>query len=251
MKPLSTRNPLERKFSIPPIWIRWVLASILSISIIAPVSAQSVLDWSDPSVVWNPGEMENTFVLDNGVEITITVSSDAAGTFEAFDVTSPYEDGPSPPNPEDFFGTGHDLGILFDPAEDQGLSPVIITAEFSESVTDLAFEISDIDFNMARIDQVVITCDGVAPSSLTPKTMSPSFDIDDMDLMTVTSDGETSVLSGSDDGTLIVECDPTGVTTVVITYNEFSGVNDPNGRGIGLFFMLTEVPVELTSFTID
>lgn len=228
-----------------------------------PLTAQAVLDWSDPRVVWNDGDLTNTYAMANGVEVTITVSvdRDTNGEFKLGDLMTPYEDDPAldddPDDPDDLdrfhFGTGHDLGVIFDPAPSQGQSPVTITAEFSEPVSDVAFEISDIDYSRdgnsgpRRIDQVVVTCDGL-PAFLEAKAEMPSFEVVGNQ---ATSVGQTSVDPGSDQGTVLVDCGGDKISLVEVIYNEMSPDSDPPARGIGLFYALAEVPVELMSFSID
>ncbi|MCP4589945.1 MAG: hypothetical protein GY842_04320 [bacterium] len=129
---------------------------------------------------------------------------------------------------------------------------MIITLAFSESVTDVAFEISDIDWSAAgggqnsRLDQVVITSDTASPLTLGYKTGTPTFTIAGNTATAI----NLSSSSADEDGTVQVSF-TSAVNTVTVTYNEASGNSNPAGRGIGLFFMLTETPVELMSFSIE
>ncbi|HZF09380.1 MAG TPA: DUF11 domain-containing protein [Thermoanaerobaculia bacterium] len=216
--------------------IRSCLAALLLCGTLAGVTAAPVrattFDWSQ--VTWNPGDLSHTYTLADGTIVTFTVATAANGSFG----TSPYKDGPpAPPGPMNQLGTLLDLGVIFDPNSNQGMSPVILTLTLSPPRTGVRFEISDIDTSgsgaQLRIDQVVVACNGAAPSSLTAKTATSIFSITGGN--TATADGIHSVDSTSDDGTAKVDCGSGSVGTAQITYNETSGVFDPPGRGIGVF----------------
>lgn len=262
-----------------------VFAALLAVVAVAPAQAQITLDWQDPAIQWNqhldmgnPAMVSQTFIGDpmtlpslcdpmtNCIAIRITVETTAAGsTFVSGTTFAPYEDGNFAncgTNALYFFGLGCDLGMQFDPAPGQGMSPVIFTMEFLDPantsnpkpVENLSFEISDIDWDPGppptfanfRVDQVVVTSDAAGMPLLMgcPVTCSIAGN-------TATAIvGQSTAQSG--DGTAIV--DITGpVTSVTVTYNEASGEPDPFVRGIGLFFnvSMSKIPVELQSLSVD
>ena len=226
---LHTLN--DRNLAIPSFLAVLLLCGTFAGVTAAPVRA-TTFDWSQ--VTWNPGDLSHTYTLADSTVVTFTVTTAANGSFG----TSPYKDGPPAPlGPMNQLGTLLDLGILFDPNLNQGMSPVIITMTLSPARSGVSFEISDVDTSGSgatlRIDQVVVACDGAAPSSLTAKTVTPVFSISGGN--TATADGVHSVDGTSDDGTAVVHCGPGSVSTVKITYNETSGVFDPPERGIGVF----------------
>ncbi|MEM7351133.1 MAG: hypothetical protein AAF657_10030 [Acidobacteriota bacterium] len=226
-----------------------ILLSPLLIAV--PASAQATLDWS--MVTWDDGDLSNSYILGNGVEISITVSTTALGTFINATplVETPYIDGVG--HTQNLFGTELDLGVIFNPFPMQGMSPVLIDIGFSEAVTDLIFDISDIDYSVGgggeddRLDQVVVTSNAGDPTLTPLMAGSATF--------TVAGNTATAISGQSadpltDNGTVRVTF-PDGVTDVTITYNEASGNNNPAGRGIGLLAMFTETPVDLQSFSIE
>lgn len=263
---------LTSKFSIPglardpaprrrPSASSLVLLALFTLSLMSAGSAGAVavLDWA--AVTWADGDLENTYLMSNGVSVTIKVSTAAAGSFNLVDaggglvVTAPFVDGPLPSGSADFFGTVLDLGIFFNPDTGQGLSPVLIEVTFSEPVTELSFAISDIDYSQAgviagkpedsRLDEVVLTSDAGDPT-LVAVDGDPSF--------VIAGNKATAIplrtVDGSDEGTVVASF-PDGVTSATITYNEVSGNADPAGRGIGILAQFTQVPVELMTFSVD
>lgn len=234
------------------------LACALVLAAARPAAAASaVLDWD--TVNWPPGSLVSSYTLGNGITVTINISTSAAGSFTN---GTPQEDCST--CSINFLGLSHDLGIIFDPSG-PGASPVITTVTFSAPVTQLKFEISDIDFSIGgagqdyRLDQVVITSDAGDPV-LTPKTGGSH---------TFTISGNTATANcsnpgppncnptvdttdqTSDSGTIVIDFGAKAVSTMTITYNETSGQPNPAGRGVGILGNLVETPVELTSFTIE
>jgi len=218
--------------------------------------ALSTLDWSDPGIVWNDGDLANTYTIGD-VDVTINIFTNGIGAWQtpAFPLLiAPYEDGVG--GSADLFGSQLDLGVIFNPFPGYGQSPVLIDLKFTEagsgvsgaarSVNNLSFEVSDIDYSSGdylddfRIDQVVISSD-VGDPYLTAKTASPVFTINDN-----TATGIYGLASQSplDTGTVIVDFGVNLPTEVLITYNEVSETYNPAGRGIGVFgnFSFESVP---------
>lgn len=179
------------------------LAVAAGLATASAASAVTLLDWS--AVTWNPGDLTRTYTFGppENVDVTITVSTTAAGpgpagTFTNYDgvsitppcgLATPNKDGaPSPATyPSDRFGTKLDLGVVFDPGANSNQS-VLIAIKFTDAgsgaggplkpVATFKFEISDIDWSGGgndcfqpviqgwRRDQVVIT----AANSATPVT---------------------------------------------------------------------------------
>ncbi len=278
------------------------------LSIASPAAAMTQLDWSNEVLFrWDAGELVRTYSLEaDNVDLTISISASSPnpgmgqGSFASWDglsasppgacvsVVSPNKDGAPAPSlyRTDRFGTGLDLGVVFDPAANSDQA-VLINLKFTElhsgatgrakAVATFKFEISDIDwshggndcFQLAiqgwRRDQVVITANHGATSvpvsafTLSPKVGSPTFAIGPPNTATAIGNATSGAESNADDnGTLIVSFGATFVTEVQISYNEAgfsnSGVipnNNPGYRGIGILGGNTTLPVELMEFTIE
>lgn len=254
---------------------------------LAATSPEILLKWGDPGVAWPDGSLgSQTFLMSNGVQATITVAK-GSGTAGGFSNTnqpagsttiSPLEDCGSPGNCDsNAFGSAHDLAVAFDPAPSaafpagQVTSPIIITMTFTDAVThtptaltNLKFEISDIDFSIGgsdsgqshRRDEIVVTSDGEDPT-LSFKTPGPhTFSISDnkatancTGVEPTCSTADDTTVAPSDSGTVVVDFSGKSVKAVTITYNEAGTGNNPAFRGVGVFGELT--PVELVSFTVD
>ncbi|HEX6900178.1 MAG TPA: hypothetical protein VF789_10710 [Thermoanaerobaculia bacterium] len=227
----------------------------------APAGA-ATLNWADPAVVWPNGSLgPHTFTLSNGVMVTITVAATAGGSFT---FSSPAEDCASGcVNSPQLFGSAHNLGVVFDPTAG-GASTVNVTLSFSTPVTDLMFEISDIDFSVGaagthRRDQVVITSNAGNPALSFKTVGTHTFSIAGN---TATANCTVSpepncnpatdtTAAPSDAGTVVVDFTGLSVSTVTIAYNEAGSGTNPSGRGIGLLANLSLTPVELMNFTIE
>jgi hypothetical protein len=255
-----------------PLLTGLLLCAVLLLPAAAPASACS-LDWADAGVVWTSATLgPHVFPMTGGgcpAGLTVTITVTQGGTAGSFtsggsgDV-SPKEDCPTPTCSSNFFGSAHDLGVVFDPTT-SGASPIVVTATFSAPITTLVFEISDIDFSIAgagqdhRRDQVVVTSNAGNPT-LSFKTAAPrTFSIAGN---TATANCTVSpeptcnpatdtTTAPSDTGTVVVDFGALSVTTVTITYNEAGNGANPAGRGIGLLANLVATPVELTGFTIE
>ena len=268
-----------------------LLCGALLPAVAAPASACG-LNWADPAVVWtatNPPNLgPHTFPLTGGgcppgATVTITVTpTPGSGIFRPFPPPStPAEDCGLPECLTNEFGPSHDLALSFDPDPDKA-SPITITVTFSSPLTNVAFEISDIDFGggapgSERLDQVVVNSNAGAPTlSFKPPTTTPptprTFSIDAVNATATancnpgpfptcspaTDTTQTMPQLGEnqdpDAGTVKANFGALSVTTVTITYKEAGDKSNPAGRGIGILANLTATtatPVELTGFTIE
>jgi hypothetical protein len=142
------------------------LTLVALLGVASAASATSMLDWS--TITWNPGDLVHTYTLmPDNVDITISISSAAMGTFTTWNgtngptctVATPGKDGPpGPPTySTNFFGPLLDLGVIYDPNPGGGAAPVLIDIKFTNGgsgaggplhpVATLKFEISDIDWS--------------------------------------------------------------------------------------------------------
>jgi hypothetical protein len=223
------------------------------------------LNWADPAVVWPNGSVgPHTFPLTGGgcpggAMVTITITpTPASGSFV---LGTPAEDCASGCL-TNLFGLSHDLGLDFDPAANKGTSPITITAVFSSPLTNVVFEISDIDFggpsgaSTARLDQVVVDSNAGQPSLSFKTVGSHTFSISGNTATAICTGtfpncSDAQADQTTDAGTVVVNFGALSVTTVTITYNEAGTNTDPAGRGIGILANLTATPVELTGFTVE
>jgi hypothetical protein len=235
-----------------------------------PASA-CTLNWADAGVVWTNGALTHApFILTGGgcpanATVTITVTQ-PAGTLGSFTFSSPAEDCPSGCVNAHLFGSAHNLGVVFDPSPGTPpvTSPILVTLLFSTAVTNLTFEISDIDFSQAgagqdhRLDRVSITSNAGDPV-LSFKTAAPRT-------FTIAGNTATANCTGtqptcntaadttaapSDSGTVVVDFSALSVTTVTITYTEAGNGANPSGRGVGFLANQNLTPVELMGFSVD
>ncbi|MCB0665763.1 MAG: T9SS type A sorting domain-containing protein [Saprospiraceae bacterium] len=218
------------------------------------------LNWNQ--VTWNDGDFSNDydFVVPGAqtVNVDFNIHTNASGTFSAYGVSTPYEDGPGASG--HWFNTGLDLGVIFDPNSNQGTSPVYIDVSFDQEVTCLKFDISDIDISGTnRRDRVTITGNnGSAIPLLTVVSQDPtvSVSINRADAIGGNSGANNNggADPGTDNGNIMVDFGSTPITSIRITYSEISGQSNPAGRGIGLFGTFqfcppTLLPVKLLDFT--
>lgn len=218
------------------------------------------LNWNQ--IVWNDGNLSNDydFIVPGAqtVNVDFNIHTNASGTFSAYGVNTPYEDGPGASG--HWFNTGLDLGVIFDPASNQGQSPVYIDVTFSQEVTCLQFDISDIDISgINRRDRVTITGNnGSAIPLLTVVSSDPtvSVSINRADAIGGNSgaNNDGAADPGTNNGNILVDFGDTPITSMRIVYAEISGQSNPAGRGIGLFGTFefcppTLLPVTLLNFT--
>lgn len=256
---IQSRHEADAHSAVPRLLAGLLLCCGLLLAGAAPADA-ATLDWADPAVVWPNGSLgPHTYTLSNGVMITITVAATAGGAFEN---STPAEDCPSG-CATNFFGTAHDLGVVFNPTAG-GASTVNITLSLSTPVTDLIFEISDIDFSVGpvgghRRDQVVVTSNAGNPAlsfktvgthtfSIAGNTATANCTVNPEPTCNAATD-TTGV--DSDSGTVVVDFTGLSVSTVTIAYNEAGNGTNPSGRGIGLLANLSLTPVELMNFTVE
>ncbi|MEP7008851.1 MAG: hypothetical protein ABJC13_00860 [Acidobacteriota bacterium] len=263
-----------------------LLAGLLLCGVLLPLSVTTAsaagLDWN--TAAWTPNGTlgPKTFVLSNGISVTITVIQ-PGGTTGIFSNGTPSEDCDTtmsiPPGqcPNNNFGTAHDLGIEFNPAAGTPpvTSPILIQMDFSPAINALNFDISDIDYSLGstlgvdfRRDQVVLSSVPAATPTLTfknPMLATHTFSINNA-TSTATANCNPPASPGVEDcnssldtanpntdtGTLNINYPfPQALTRVTITYNEAGSGSNPSSRGIGLLANLVETPVELTKFTIE
>lgn len=260
-------------FTLPRLLAGLLLCGALLLPAALPAGAVP-LNWADPGVIWPNGSLgPHSFTLSNGIIVTITVTQ-PVGTTGVFTFSTPAEDCPSGCVNGHLFGTLHNLGIVFDPnpGTPPVSSPILVTVSYSAPVTDLTFEISDIDFSQAgagqdhRLDQVSITSN-VGNPTLTFKTAAPrTFSIAG-NTATANCTGVQPTCSPSDttaavpvagnnpnpdSGTVIVDFSALApVSTVTITYTEAGNGANPSGRGVGFLANQNLTPVELMGFSVD
>jgi hypothetical protein len=136
------------------------------------------------------------------------------------------------------FGAINDLAVYFNPAANQGTSPLTITLTFNQPVYNLSFLISDIDgdgvsppTSGSRRDKVTVTSNAGNPVlSSNAGALSPTFNISGNSAQATSSAITTNNTTA---GTINVTV-PNGATTVTIVYEETSGASDPAMRGIGI-----------------
>lgn len=219
----------------------------------------SAFDWS--AYGWTNGDTANTYRVPfpggfDSVDLSIQIRTEAKGTFADFDVQTPYIDGDSIWN----FGTGLDLGVIFDPDTNQGLSPIYITLKFDQPVTCVEFELSDIDVSGSRKDSLVVTAnDGMITPALYVMGDTPTVGVIEHRAFALGFPsgpmGNGSAYSNEDAGSVKVDFASDLIDSITIVYYEAGGAFDPGGRGLGLFGNLSFaqgalLPVDLLSFDV-
>lgn len=213
------------------------------------------VDWVNLS--WNDGDLSNQYSLTAPGSIDfsfgIHVSTNASGSFANHGVRSPYKDGPG--YSAHFFNTGLDLGVMFDPTQGQGQSPVYIDLSFESEVTCLTFVVSDIDEEINTTDQIVISGNsGRIRPSLFVVSRNPTVSISGITATALGgnsgSNRNGSASAGSDEGNIVVDFGNRAITDVRIEYREVSGKQNPPERGIGLFESLSFCPPALLPLTL-
>lgn len=254
-------------FKVPRLLAALLCGALLPAAAAPAHGATAELDWTDPLVVWPDGSLgPHTFPLTvsgvpSGVTATVSVTQPLSTT-GVFAGVYPAEDclgGCSVNN----FGPFHDLGVRFDPAAGTPVvtSPIVIEVSFSTAVSQVRFEISDVDFSVAgfeagmsqdhRRDQVVITGTDFNNGSITPtlsyKTAPPNTFTIAGNMATANCTGVEPTCSPADttaaqpqptdnqnpdSGTVVVDFGGQLVTKVTITYNEAGNGPNPASRGV-------------------
>jgi hypothetical protein len=234
------------------IWltILWFISSFINLGAQIEPLPILVLNWD--AVHWQNGDRFQHLQLsspddpDGSIQLVIQIDTRAKGTFEAFDVSSPYLDGREITN----FGTQPNLGLMFDPDPGQGNSPVLIKLKFSRPVQYLGFRISDIDAADGRIDSVRIFGNGgeIFP---TLSLVSPNPTVRVAGRSAVATGGDSgsarvgSAFGGEETGDILVTFRDEYLDSVTVEYFEASGLPDPAARGIGLFGDLSFQPARI------
>ncbi|MBK8505121.1 MAG: T9SS type A sorting domain-containing protein [Saprospiraceae bacterium] len=218
------------------------------------------LDWDQNQ--WRQGEMKEVVrfhCLDSSqlqIDALLEINTNSKGSFEAFNVKTPYIDGVDVTN----FGHGRNLGVMFDPAPGQGLSKVSVKLKFSRPVQYLGFTISDIDAAEGRLDSVVIFGNEseVFPN-LSVQSKNPTVTVIRNSAVAVggtSGSSQTgSAYGGESNGDVLVSFGDEYLDSITVLYYEASRNEDPMARGIGLFgdlsFQLARLyPMNLLKFGV-
>ncbi|MCD8409984.1 gliding motility-associated C-terminal domain-containing protein [Tenacibaculum finnmarkense] len=183
--------------------------------------------WGTAPLTWIAKDDSGTIKLAGGIDMSIDITTTATGDLDAFGGTALNLSATGTGT----FGTLDDLAVLFDPAANQGASPVKIQIDFTKEMYNLNFKITDIDaggFGF-RMDKVTITSDEGNPILTKVSETSSSF--------TVVNNQATAIRYATSDkdnkGTILVQV-PDGAKSITIIYEEVGTVSDPGVRGIGI-----------------
>ncbi|MCD8433102.1 hypothetical protein LNJ05_10060, partial [Tenacibaculum finnmarkense genomovar ulcerans] len=183
--------------------------------------------WGTAPLTWIAKDDSGTIKLAGGIDMSIDITTTATGDLDAFGGTALNLSATG----SGTFGTLDDLAVLFDPAANQGTSPVKIQIDFTKEMYNLNFKITDIDaggFGF-RMDKITITSDVGNPILTKVSETSSSF--------TVANNQATAIRYATSDkdnkGTILVQV-PDGAKSITIIYEEVGTVSDPGVRGIGI-----------------
>ncbi|MCG8784156.1 DUF642 domain-containing protein, partial [Tenacibaculum finnmarkense] len=183
--------------------------------------------WGTAPLTWIAKDDSGTITLAGGIDMSIDITTTATGDLDAFGGTALNLSATGTGT----FGTLDDLAVLFDPAANQGASPVKIQIDFTKEMYNLNFKITDIDaggFGF-RMDKITITSDVGNPILTKVSETSSSF--------TVANNQATAIRYATSDkdnkGTILVQV-PDGAKSITIIYEEVGTVSDPGVRGIGI-----------------
>ncbi|MCG8762746.1 choice-of-anchor A family protein, partial [Tenacibaculum finnmarkense] len=183
--------------------------------------------WGTAPLTWIAKDDSGTIKLAGGIDMSIDITTTATGDLDAFGGTALNLSATGTGT----FGTLDDLAVLFDPAANQGASPVKIQIDFTKEMYNLNFKITDIDaggFGF-RMDKITITSDVGNPILTKVSETSSSF--------TVANNQATAIRYATSDkdnkGTILVQV-PDGAKSITIIYEEVGTVSDPGVRGIGI-----------------
>jgi len=209
-------------------WLRLFTFLLFSTNIYA---TQYSSNWGTAPWTWTDGVRNDTINIASGLTATIDFSTSANGSWDGgYGVVTAYIDSAS--GTKQYFGGIPDLGAIFDPDAGEGNSRVIITLTFSQPIYNASFLISDIDSSgTARDDKVTINSDVGTPvlTAVNPGSNKAPI-INGNSAQTADNGG-----SNNDDTASIRVAIPDGTTTITVWYDEVSGVNNPPGRGMGIF----------------
>ncbi|WP_233901468.1 Ig-like domain-containing protein, partial [Tenacibaculum piscium] len=183
--------------------------------------------WGTAPLTWIAKDDSGTITLAGGIDMSIDITTTATGDLDAFGGTALNLSATGTGT----FGTLDDLAVLFDPAANQGASPVKIQIDFTEKMYNLNFKITDIDaggFGF-RMDKITITSDVGNPILTKVSETSSSFTVANNQataIRYVTSDKDNK-------GTILVQV-PDGAKSITIIYEEVGTASDPGVRGIGI-----------------
>ncbi|MCG8808476.1 hypothetical protein G1K70_10000, partial [Tenacibaculum finnmarkense] len=183
--------------------------------------------WGTAPLTWIAKDDSGTITLAGGIDMSIDITTTASGDLDASGGTALNLSATGTGT----LGTLDDLGIFFDPADNQGASPVKIQIDFTEKMYNLNFKITDIDAGGSglRIDKVTITSDVGNPILTKVSETSSSFTVANNQataIRYVTSDKDNK-------GTILVQV-PDGAKSITIIYEEVGTVSNPGVRGIGI-----------------
>ncbi len=253
-----------------PKHLRLIIGGCLLLCHVSGLLAQSgcgpdstSFSWMDN--FWDNGDLENIYRIPlegmpDSIEVQMEIRSQAPGTFDDGGMMTPYLDGGGTGE----FGSSLDLGVIFNPVSVgnmNALEPVVATLTFSEAVTCVEFEISDIDGVSGNADSIIVFANdstvfpmiGIVSADPTVGASSPSaWALKGMSGPNL--DGTSA--AGQDAGTVQISFGGTLINSITIKYFDISGDNDPQGRGLGLWgnlvFSQNEVlPVELISYKLQ
>lgn len=179
--------------------VKYIITLIASFAITSSVYAAGTLDWSVQAPLWPNNALNNNYVNIGtpGVDVSVTVTGNT-GNFQG---TSP-----------NLFNGNLDFFVNWPNAT----STITITINFSQAISDLAFNIIDVDAG-AFVDQVTINATGpggaVVPS-ISPDTTGPVN-------YTVAGNVITGVLQGDEEPTPVQFND--AVTQIVFIYGNGPG----------------------------
>ncbi len=202
----------------------------------------SVYDWPNQST-------ENTYNFTlNGQDIDVTIKIEPMFAGEwGCEGLAPREDGPGSLNA--FGNNTHDLALCFTP-EITGQSTIKATVTFTKPVTNVSFDISDIDFQdgeNGHRDSVMVYADTDVMPTLSYKTENPTFEM----MSTNTALGSVDNSLGDDDGTVQVSFGSDVIESFTIMYDDSAESADNRAIGILDQFFFTSasvLPVELVDF---
>ncbi len=246
----NTRQGFHLRFKI----LKKYFLSILMLLILPHfINAQCTCSGNTGTLDWNTAVWPTTSLNENfdivtagseTVNMDINISTLSSGSFytntPAVDVLG---------GAINYFGTGADLGLIYDPTAGQGISTITYQITFDTPVTCLSFDISDLDISTGRRDSITVMSDAGDPT-LTTVGANPTVQLFGDNSASATGTGGVNGNGSSDrddNGSVLVDFGDLSITTVTILYHEVSGAPDPGIRGIGVLGQLSLCPPPLVS----